>query len=294
MPCYRPLPAWQLPDGGIVFWAKEGTRRMSVPCGQCSGCRLRRARHWATRCIHESQLHSMSCFLTLTYRDPAPYSLDYRDFQLFMKRLRKFVGVRVRFFACGEYGEITFRPHFHACIFGVDFLDKKFHKLSKSGERLYVSSKADSLWSHGNVWIGSVSFQSASYVARYVMKKVTGDLAEHYYQVLDVESGELVPVAPEFVHMSLKPGIGSGWLEKFGSDVYPSGDVVVNGKKAQAPRYYDLWYDKRDPEGLQRVKDRRFSKVFGRSDFFSESRPARMKAKEAVNEARLNLFKREM
>jgi len=267
---------------------------MNVPCGQCSGCRLRRARHWATRCVHEQQLHAVSCFLTLTYREPSPVSLCYRDFQLFMKRLRKFAKVPVRFFACGEYGEETFRPHFHACLFGFDFLDKKFHKTSKSGERLYVSSRADSLWSHGNVWIGAVTFQSASYVARYVMKKVTGDQAEFYYQSVDL-SGELIPVEPEFVHMSLKPGIGSGWLERFGSDVYPSGEVVVQGKKSVMPRYYDLYFDKRDPEGVQRMKDARYLRMVKRLESNSFIwQEARRRDGKKVFEARLNQFKREV
>lgn len=267
---------------------------MNLPCGQCVGCRLRRARHWATRCIHEKQLHEMSCFLTLTYREPSPVSLDYRDFQLFMKRLRKFVGARIRFFACGEYGEETWRPHFHACIFGMDFLDKKFHKTSDSGGRLFVSSKADSLWGHGNVWIGEVTFQSASYVARYIMKKVTGDQAEFFYSVFDPESGELRAIEPELVHMSLKPGIGSAWLERFGRDVYPRGDVVVAGKRAQAPRFYDLRFEKRDPEGMQALKDRRWLDMVKKEEFFREKLERRLRVQEVVANARVNLFKREI
>lgn len=294
MPCYHPVPAWQVGEAPVVFWAVQGGRRLNVPCGQCSGCRLRRARHWATRCIHESQLHAVSCFLTLTYRDPCPVSLRYRDFQLFMKRLRKSLKVPVRFFACGEYGEETFRPHFHACLFGVDFLDKKFHKKGDSGESLFISAKADALWGHGNVWIGSVTFQSASYVARYVMKKVTGDQAEFYYTVVDPVSGELLPVEPEFVHMSLKPGIGAGWLERFGSDVFPSGEVVVNGKKSAAPRYYDLWYEKRDPEGMQAIKDRRFLVVAKRWERSFLALQRRLAAGELIDAARTNLFKREV
>ena len=295
MPCFRPIPAWKVgEDGPVVFWAKEGGLRFNVACGQCVGCRLRRARHWATRCVHESQLHPANCFLTLTYRDPCPISLCYRDFQLFMKRLRKFAGTRVRFFACGEYGEVTFRPHFHACLFGFDFLDKRYYKRSDSGESLFVSSKLDALWTHGQCLIGAVTFQSASYVARYVMKKVTGPQATVYYQVLDRSTGELLPVEPEFVHMSLKPGIGAGWLEKFGSDVYPSGDVVVNGKRSQAPRYYDLWFDRKDPEALQEVKDRRFRRIVGHAEFLKERRPARLGVSEVVASARVSLFKREV
>lgn len=294
MPCFRPLAAWRTGDGPLFFWAKDGAERLNIPCGQCSGCRLRRARHWATRCVHESQLHDLNCFLTLTYADPCPVSLRYRDFQLFMKRVRESLKVPIRYFVCGEYGESTFRPHFHACLFGVDFLDKQYWSLSKSGERLYDSKKADALWGHGKVWIGAVTFQSASYVARYIMKKVTGDLAEGYYQSV-TEDGELVPVEPEFVHMSLKPGIGAGWLQKFGSDVFPSGEVVVNGKKSVAPRYYDLWYAKGDDEKLQVLKDARYKRMVERlennSVLFAQRRLA---AGEVIQNQKSNLFKRDI
>ena len=131
MACYKPLRAWQCANGDVVF-AELGrfdiTRQLDLPCGQCVGCRLERSRQWAMRCLHEAKMHDRNCFVTLTYNNdnvPADRSLNYRDFQLFMKRLRfHFRGVPIRFYMCGEYGEDFGRPHFHACLFGLDFPDK--------------------------------------------------------------------------------------------------------------------------------------------------------------------------
>jgi len=213
---------------------------------------------------------------------------------LFVKRLRKFAKLPIRFFACGEYGDLTFRPHFHACIFGFDFLDKKFYKTTETGESLFSSAKADALWRHGNVLIGAVTFQSASYVARYVMKKIVGQEAESFYRCVDPATGEVFDVEPELLHMSLKPGIGSGWFAKFGSTDCRFGEVVVAGKKSQAPRYYDVLYERRDPEEMQRIKDDRFQKMTSRSDWQSEQSLSRLATQEKVLLSRLSQFNREV
>ena len=122
MPCFSPLEAIQTVDRQIRFFARGSVgksraaadnvlRELSPPCGQCIGCRLERSRQWAIRCVHESQLHENSVFVTLTYSDEfCPISLEYAHFQNFMKRLRKKFGP-TRMYMCGEYGERTFRPH---------------------------------------------------------------------------------------------------------------------------------------------------------------------------------------
>ena len=148
MPCYSPVKGWlarvKNASGkrSVVFSFRDGLsdRPCSVPCGRCIGCRLERSRMWAVRCVHEAQLHSRNCFITLTFDDAhldKSGSLVKRDFVLFMKRLRKRFG-RVRFFHCGEYGSQLSRPHHHACLFGFDFDDRVFYK-EKSGVRLYRS-----------------------------------------------------------------------------------------------------------------------------------------------------------
>src|SRR3954449_8205389 len=118
MPCYCPQSAYRTSSGGVTF-CRSGSlsgEKFSLPCGQCIGCRLERSRQWAMRCVHENKMHPRSSFVTLTYDDkniPPAGSLSKRDFQLFMKRLRKSQSNPLRFFACGEYGETTHRPHYH-------------------------------------------------------------------------------------------------------------------------------------------------------------------------------------
>jgi hypothetical protein len=183
MACYKPLTAYQCADRSIIWREIPGAdvvRTLSLPCGQCVGCRLERSRQWAVRCMHEAQMHTSNCFITLTYapefiREAKDLSLNYEHFQLFMKRLRKrFTGKTIRFYMAGEYGELRDRPHFHACIFGLDFEDKKFLKRTETGSILYTSKILEELWPYGYSSIGDVNFESAAYVARYIMKKVNG------------------------------------------------------------------------------------------------------------------------
>ena len=130
MPCYNPLSAYLhcLPDGSrkLYFSVRDLKfpvhfyTRVDLPCGRCIGCRLERSRQWAMRIVAEQQCCEASSFVTLTYAD-APVSLSKRDCQLFLKRLRKRCG-SFRYYLAGEYGEESGRPHYHACIFGLDFL----------------------------------------------------------------------------------------------------------------------------------------------------------------------------
>ena len=150
MVCYHPITAWRSLEGRgangkwpLVFNKRDGycDLEVQVPCGQCVGCRLERSRQWAIRCVHEASLHSRNCFITLTYDDAhlPGISLVPRDYVLFMKRLRKMFGAGIRFFHCGEYGSINFRPHHHAIIFNFDFEDKVLWSV-RSGVRLYRSA----------------------------------------------------------------------------------------------------------------------------------------------------------
>jgi hypothetical protein len=221
---------------------------VTIACGQCVGCRLERSRQWAIRCVHEAQMHEQNVFLTFTYNEehlPYPPSLDHRDFQLFMKRFRKkFPGRKISYYMCGEYGDENHRPHYHALIFGFDFPDKVFYKKSFNGDIYYISDTLNKIWKKGYVIIGQVTFESAAYVARYVMKKVTGDKAEEHYKCVDPETGELFDIEPEYNRMSLNPAVGKRWFDKYKADVYPSDFVVLNGRKLRPPKYYDnLLYD---------------------------------------------------
>lgn len=248
MPCYHPLTAFQTESGDIVFSERGKIRReLTLACGQCFGCRLERSRQWAVRCMHEASLHEANSFITLTYSDafiPHDSSLDYRHYQLFMKRLRRtFKGRRIRFYMCGEYGDRTKRPHYHACLFGIDFADKVYFRKSDSGFPLYRSDVLERLWPHGHCELGAVSFESAAYVARYIMKKVNGSRAEDHYSIVDGDTGEIFQRSPEFTKMSLKPGIGYEWIRKYWREVFPRDKVVVRGKEAIPPRYYKKFLD---------------------------------------------------
>ena len=268
MPCYSPLRGWRSAERNengkrsIVFNPRYALRDMpvDVPCGQCIGCRLERSRQWAVRCVHEASLYDKNCFITLTYDDQhLPYdgSLNLDHFQRFMKRLRKRYGDGIRFFHCGEYGENFGRPHYHACLFNFDFPDREFWS-QRQGVNLYTSAALAELWPYGFSSIGDVTFESAAYVARYVMKKVTGDAAEeHYTRVCEI-TGQIYERKPEYVTMSRRPGIGRGWVDKYLGDVYPSDFVVINGVKCRPPRFYDSIYDVCDPRHSARVKSARW------------------------------------
>lgn len=271
MPCYHPLQGYRsriknakTGKRGVVFTVSEGYRDMpiQVPCGQCIGCRLERSRQWAIRCMHEAQLHESNCFITLTYNDqhlPEDNSLKVDHFQKFMKRLRKKFGQGIRFYHCGEYGEQFKRPHYHAIIFGLDFADKQYHR-DRNGYPVYVSQTLQELWPYGFSEIGTVTFESAAYVARYITKKVTGEQAQGHYGITNYETGEFTEIKPEYTTMSRRPGIGKNWLEKYHKDIYPDDFVVVGGKKMKPPKFYDAQFEIAYPSDFDKIKAKRISK----------------------------------
>lgn len=260
--CTCPLDAWPAapPAKGIVFSPTKsyrGARPFSVPCGQCMGCRLAKAQDWATRIHHESMLHECNSFITLTYSDhhlPRNGSISVRACQLFIKRLRKEVEVPIRYYLCGEYGTTTFRPHYHAIIFGYDFPDKELLKRGKNGDLLFRSATLERAWPFGNSSIGRVNPTTAAYVARYVTKKANSELAALDYRVTDPETGLTWELEREFALMSMKPGLGYGWFEKYGQEAFPSDFVIVEGKKVPVPEYYSRLLEKRDPEAFRALK----------------------------------------
>ena len=298
MPCYHPLSAYQCADGSIVFYESkrhDTVKLLSLPCGQCVGCRLERSRQWAIRCMHEAQMHTENCFITLTYDNdhlPSDRSLHYRDFQLFIKRLRKrYPGRRIRYYMAGEYGENFGRPHWHACIFGLDFDDKKLWKRTSANSLLYRSENLELLWPFGYSSIGDVTFESAAYVARYIMKKVTGKNASEHYQEIDPDTGEITNRTPEFTKMSLKPGIGYEWYKQYTSDVYPHDYVIVRGKKVKPPKYYDKKYKIDNPyEFDELLYIREKSAKLNHADNTLE----RLAVKEQVAKAKLQKLKRNL
>lgn len=305
MPCFKPICAWYSrdvnPSGkrSLVFSrekANEPDSQLEIACGQCVGCRLERSRQWAVRCMHEASLYDNNCFLTLTFspeelrKRDNPWSLDVKDFQKFMKRLRKKYGNGIRFFHCGEYGDINNRPHYHACIFNHDFEDKVFWKMA-GDNRLYISDSLSELWPYGFSTIGDVTFKSAAYVARYIMKKVTGSLADNHYVWCDEDTGELFDLKPEYTTMSRRPGIGKEWFDKFSSDVYPDDFVVVNGKKVRPPKYYDRILEEMFPINHEEVKQER--EIRGRL-YAENNTEERLQVREKVQLAKASKLPRNL
>lgn len=265
MPCFYPISAWRsrrLNDNGnreIVFNRQAGFEDMplEVPCGRCIGCKLEYSYQWAVRIMHESHIYDDNCMITLTYNDkflPSSGSLVKSHFQDFMKRFRKAIAPRmIRYFHCGEYGDENCRPHYHAIIFNYDFADKVLYR-EENDLRLYISAELDSYWQMGFSTCCAVTFDTAAYVARYVVKKVTGpagksimdDGAPGHYMSLDVDTGELIPILPEYCTMSRGSksrgtgGIARDFVLKYKKDIFPNDGVLMNGIFMKPPRFYNF------------------------------------------------------
>lgn len=334
MPCFKPLTAWRGSVGesgkrSVVFKASDASPGLSVldqklPCGQCVGCRLDYSYDWAVRCVCEAQMHKQNSLILLTYEKvPPDGSLQLLDWQNFMKALRKAVGP-VRHFHAGEYGTQNGRPHDHALLFGYDFPDKVYFKMAASGHRLYRSKILEKLWNKGNCSVGEMSFDSAGYLARYLLDKPTltrqvkddvgnvigrtfTDKAISKYGVkVDFKTGEEVLLRrPEYLTMSRGGrdgrGIGYSWFQKFRVDVFPRDYMVLDGgRKMPPPRYFDSLYEAENPLDMKRIKLARLSRCTKKEDVWNQflekfqlldvARDDRLRVREVVKEAQLALY----
>lgn len=288
MACFKPLDGYRSRSGGLTFNRRDAfvDLPVKIACGRCNGCRIDHSRMWAMRCSHEAKMYPLNSFLTLTYNEahlPEGGTLVPDHFKGFMYRLRSSIHHRVRYFHCGEYGENFERPHYHALLFNHWFPDSRPAGKSKSGHPQWRSPELDRLWGHGDCKIGTVTYQSAAYCARYILKKVTGDDAEHYYEGRH----------PEYITMSRRPGIGAEWFKNFKTDAFPSDFLIVEGKRHVVPRYYDKLLKREAPECLATVKTKRRRKAANKRNVLN-SRPERLAVREAVLTARLNLHKRNL
>lgn len=298
MTCYHPIKAYyakQLNPTGkrsIVFNVREAIddRSVTLSCGNCISCRLERSRQWAIRCMHEAKMHQENCFLTLTYDENnlrSDQSLHKEDFQKFFKRLRKQLYPQSpRYYMCGEYGETTNRPHFHACVFGYRPHDLTIYKTNASGHVLYNSKSLQKIWTAGHAVIGELTFESAAYVARYVLKKVNGKQAEQHYQHMNAY-GEIIQKLPEYNQASLKPAIGKTWLDKYGQYIQEHDFLVVNGRKVKPPKYYDKKLHELQPILTETRKEQRQLNA-NKKDIS----PDRLAIKELCHEDRVKQLKR--
>lgn len=294
--CYSPISGYKRPGGGISHTRAGAFRDLpvTIPCGKCIGCRLEKARDWAVRITHEAQMHKENSFLTLTYNDehlPPGGTLRPRDMELFIKRLRAALAPRqIRFYQCGEYGDEDKRAHHHMILFGEDFhFDRKFFKTSKSGEKIYISEVLNDIWKNGYATVQDFTYKTASYVARYAIKKITGPPAKEHYERVDMRTGEPYQLVPECATMSLRPGIGAEWFKKYHSDVFPSDEVIIKGKTQKPPKYYSVLYERMNPEGFKKLRQKRAKDAKQRA---GDNTPQRLLDKEKVKIAQTKSLKR--
>lgn len=238
MSCNSPLSGWfakKVNDSGkrsVVFQPGEAYTDMPVqlPCGRCDGCRADQSLMWSIRAYHESTRHECNCFVTLTLDDshyPVDGKISKEHLQLFIKRLRKKVDpVKLRYIACGEYGSNSGRAHYHAIIFGLDFLANSI----PISDKLYTNPLLEETWGKGQVSIAPCTMSSICYTCGYVMKKIK-----------DPDTFNL---------MSRRPGIGKDWLEAYSKDLERTGKVVIEGREYPVPMRYLLWKE----EELAQVK----------------------------------------
>lgn len=268
MRCLNPRKVGIGLSGRLTFSKKQYNKEFpefQIPCGKCIECRLENARTWAIRCVHEAQIHPDNIFLTLTYRDEnLPDKLYKRDFQLFAKKLRKKITtdfikqfgklnwslcdqqqkkdllekIKIGIMYVGEYGDRTKRPHWHAIIFNYAPSDKTYKRSTDTGDQVFTSKTLNDLWANGHTEFGSVTFESAGYVARYSAKKlIHGNDGTHQYD----------PVPGKSNHQA----IGKRWLQKYWRDIFNYGQVILpNGQKSTIPRYYEKWLAKNQPEAF--------------------------------------------
>lgn len=248
--------------------------------------------------MHEARLWPSSLFVTLTYNNeslPEHGTLELRDVQLFLKRLRKRFNHGphnpLRYFLGGEYGGDTGRPHYHSLLFNCALPDARYAKANKRGEPLYTSAVLDDVWQLGQCWIGAVTLESAQYCAKYSMKKIvlsdasTPEAIAEYearYLIFDPSSGEvLLDRKPEFAVMSRRPGIGRGYYEKFGQEVRDHDNVVAMGVKHRPPRYYDQRSKLVDPELFEQVRKARKRLAVTEANKLDNT-PGRLRVKEQL------------
>lgn len=302
MTCYSPVQAWKAKTvnssgkRSLVFDASKGLKDLpvTIPCGGCIGCRLERSRQWATRLMHEAKLHDQKSFLTLTYDDehlPARGQLVKADHQNFMKRLRFEHGGKLRFFMCGEYGDQNDRPHYHYILYGCDFNDRKKLSKTENGDQMWKSETLNRIWGKGHTFIGNVTPESCGYVARYVLKKVTGPSAEKHYQRIDPVTLSTYQKNPEFICMSNRPGIGFHHFEKYKSEIFASDSCVVKGKETGVPAYYTRLLDKENPKLVKKLKQKRKTRALKDK---SNNTPERLAVRQECKQSKLKQLKRNL
>lgn len=293
MPCYRPQPAqmgynfltkkWSKPlltyplyrssDGARVFprpyydssdigSRSPASRYVTLPCGLCFGCRMDNARMWSLRMMHEARYHENNFFVTLTYDDaslPPDADLRYRDLRLFFVNARHHFQTAAKpfkYFACGEYGDKTLRPHYHFAGFDFKIDDLRPFKQTASGW-YFLSESLRSIWKHGHVIVAPLQWDCAAYIARYVTKKMHGSNLRDK-GTFDPDTGELDLYTIERAFQS--KGLGLPFYEDHHDEIWDLDACLFKGQYlVKPPRYYFKQLEKSDPVKASLIKEKRMA-----------------------------------
>ena len=243
MSCYHPLKGFRTPSGvvfsGLVvmtFSVILRFRAVSVLGAECGERPIGRFGSCMKRhCIPRIVLSRLRMGVTSSSR----WFVRAQGFSVVYEALALSRQASGAFYMCGEYGPLNFRPHYHACLFGVSFQsDRVPAGKSGSGAVFFHSPTLEKLWTHGRVSVQDLTKETAGYCARYIMKKRLGILSEADMAAYVTDDG--VIRRREYAAMSLKPGIGASWYKLFGkTDVHRQDFVIADGSRLPVPRYYD-------------------------------------------------------
>lgn len=207
-----------------VFAGKRGEpQRGPFRCGKCTPCRVQARRVWTFRMSLEASVHEHNSWLTATYSDeflPSGGSVDKAAWSSFIKRLREYMrleyGLLFRHFSVGEYGDLSWRPHYHAVLFG--------YPPCEHGRSTYSRGFTDCCrwcdivrdhWGLGHIELARVERVQMQYCAGYTMKKMTRR-----------DDVRLQGRLPEFANPSRRPGIGVPGLDSLADALASRGDLV--------------------------------------------------------------------
>lgn len=220
---------------------------IQVPCGKCIGCRMDYSRSWADRMTyHVIGKKDYSYFLTLTYDDVHLDDLEHSDnydlystnldhVSAFIKKLRnRFRDDHIDYFYSSEYGDNSFRPHYHMILYNLFIPDLHFWKCNDNGDPIYTSEIIDKLWGRGFVTVSHFSWRGAAYTASYVEKKRDGRMLCEY---------TAVGLEPEKCRMSRRPGIAYDYYCDNAADLWNNNGLAVDrdvnsSGKLGLPRYF--------------------------------------------------------
>lgn len=295
MRCVNPLTAWEDRAGGPIRFSPNFPtcgRQILLGCGKasCIGCQLDKSADWGLRAIHERRYHDAACFYTPTFRDadlPESPEEAKHVMRRFMKRLRKRLGARQRFFGCLELGERLSRPHGHFIHYGHDFtVEAEPAGKSKTGFPQFRSAELEELWGLGHIWVSEFTPETANYVARYCVEAQDQPVA---VDLVHPVTGELVTWPTRYrPFYPLSPPLGVRFVDEFTNDVW-SGIRAPGGARCRTPRAYSRALERIDPARFDELKQERIAAMC-RPGASAEYEPHRCKVREEVMRAKLRFL----